>query len=118
MLPKIREALKEVINGTNERSNRRSPAGENFSPEVNEECLFLLLLKTFMESENGPDNVQANANNRKWLDRDKENIVGAKQDVNYLKTTITEDNGEEAVGGAVEDADAKFMNEMFLKIKL
>ncbi|XP_029054331.1 condensin complex subunit 1-like isoform X6 [Osmia bicornis bicornis] len=131
LLPKIREALKEVINRTKERSNRRdlededeenididpntafehvrqlmlkekileavkclwkvciklkeSPEIENFSAEAKEECLFLLLLKTFMESENGPNNVQENADNRESLDKDKENIVGAKRVVNYLK---------------------------------
>ncbi|XP_029054482.2 condensin complex subunit 1-like [Osmia bicornis bicornis] len=129
LLPKIREALKEVINGTKEGSDKRddedeesididpntafehvrqlmlkekilkavkflwkvciklkeNPEIENFSAEAKEECLLLLLLKTFMESENGPDNVQENADNRESLDKDKENIVGAKRVVNYLK---------------------------------
>nr|XP_034178145.1 condensin complex subunit 1-like isoform X2 [Osmia lignaria] len=131
LLPKIREALKEVINGTKAGSDKRdlededeenididpntafehvrqlmlkekileavkflwkvciklkeSPEIENFSAEAKEECLFLLLLKTFMESENGPDNVQENADNRESLDKDKENIVGAKRVVNYLR---------------------------------
>ncbi|XP_034178146.2 condensin complex subunit 1-like isoform X3 [Osmia lignaria lignaria] len=131
LLPKIREALKEVINGTKAGSDKRdlededeenididpntafehvrqlmlkekileavkflwkvciklkeSPEIENFSAEAKEECLFLLLLKTFMESENGPDNVQENADNRESLDKDKENIIGAKRVVNYLR---------------------------------
>lgn len=67
---------------------KESPEIENFSPEAKEECLFLLLLKTFMESENGPDNVQENANNRESLDKDKKSIVGAKRVVNYLKVYI------------------------------
>lgn len=128
LLPKIREALKEVIKDTEKKEKKRknedeedidpdtafehvrqlmlkeqifeavsflwkaciklkqSPEIENFSPDAKEECLFLLLLKTFMESENNP-NGQENDSNNESVDsgKAKEKIATAKRVVNYLK---------------------------------
>ncbi|KOC65469.1 Condensin complex subunit 1 [Habropoda laboriosa] len=112
LLPEIRKALKEVINGGNRKNKkqgnegedenidpdtafehvrqlmlkekifeavtylwkvcvklRQNPDIENLSPEAKEECLFLLLLKTFMESENDSNNVKKDTDKRQSVDK-------------------------------------------------
>ncbi|XP_076302628.1 condensin complex subunit 1-like [Lasioglossum baleicum] len=135
-LPKIRKALKEVINNKENRKNRdkeqddeteekdididtafehvrhlmlkekileavtylwkvciklkQSPDIENLSPEAKEECLFLLLLKTFMESENNSSNEDENTNEKQLKDKNNEieEIIAIKRVVNYLKNCL------------------------------
>lgn len=66
---------------------KQSPDIENLSPEAKEECLFLLLLKTFMESENNSSNEDENTNEKQLKDKNNEieEIIAIKRVVNYLK---------------------------------
>ncbi|XP_076247462.1 CAP-D2 condensin subunit [Calliopsis andreniformis] len=129
-LPKIRKALKEVINeGENNNkkedddeddfdpntafehvrqlmlkekileavmytwkaciSLKQCPDIEKLSVEAKEEFLFLLLLKTFMESEETSDKTENNAEKTQSDDSEKEKIAVAKRLVNYLKNCLT-----------------------------
>lgn len=66
---------------------KRNSDIENLSPEAKEECLFLLLLKTFMESESNPIDGNENVDRQHSEDKNKEDdeILALKRVVNYLK---------------------------------
>ncbi|XP_017757299.1 PREDICTED: condensin complex subunit 1 [Eufriesea mexicana] len=70
---------------------KQSPDIENLSPEAKEECLFLLLLKTFMESENNTSNENESTNKKQLTDKKNneiEEIIAIKRVVNYLKNCL------------------------------
>ncbi|XP_071858144.1 CAP-D2 condensin subunit [Bombus fervidus] len=68
---------------------KRSPDIEVLSPEAKEECLFLLLLKTFMESESNLDNIGENTDAVHSTDKNKEEEeIISKRVVNYLKNCL------------------------------
>ncbi|CAK9809075.1 Condensin complex subunit 1 [Anthophora quadrimaculata] len=69
---------------------RQHPDIENLSPEAKEECLFLLLLKTFMESENNSSNAKEDIDKSQSVDTstNKEEIIAKKRVVNYLKNCL------------------------------
>lgn len=65
---------------------KQSPDIEVLSPEAKEECLFLLLLKTFMESESNLNNIGENTDAVYPTDKNKEEEeIISKRVVNYLK---------------------------------
>lgn len=66
---------------------KQSPDLEDLPPEAKEECLFLLLLKTFMESENNASDTNEKADKRQSVDKTEEinEITARKRVVNYLK---------------------------------
>lgn len=61
-----------------------------FSIEAKEEFLFLLLLKTFMESEDNLNSAQKITDTMRLLNKDKKDqeIAATKRVVNYLKVRI------------------------------
>ncbi|KAK1132275.1 hypothetical protein K0M31_016395 [Melipona bicolor] len=61
---------------------------EDFSPEAKEECLFLLLLKTFMESENNPINENVDTQHSEDKTKENDEILALKRVVNYLKNCL------------------------------
>ncbi|XP_076685668.1 CAP-D2 condensin subunit isoform X2 [Andrena cerasifolii] len=74
---------------------KQCPNIENLSPDAKEEFLFLLLLKTFMESEDtlneakkGTDNARESTAKTQSGDKEKEEIAVVKRVVNYLKNCL------------------------------
>ncbi|KOX78117.1 Condensin complex subunit 1 [Melipona quadrifasciata] len=61
---------------------------EDFSPEAKEECLFLLLLKTFMESENNPIDENVDTQHSENKNKENDEILALKRVVNYLKNCL------------------------------
>ncbi|XP_031830938.1 CAP-D2 condensin subunit isoform X2 [Nomia melanderi] len=141
LLPRIRKALKEVINGKMKKNNKRShtddededenederninpdtafehirqlmlkekiteavkflwktciklkqnPELTNLTSEAKEEFLFLLLLKTFMESENTSNNPKETIDELQSIakDKEKEEIEVTKRLVHYLTNCL------------------------------
>lgn len=66
---------------------KQKPDIENLSPEAKEECLFLFLLKTFMESENNLNNIKENIEKKQSIEenKEKEEIIAIKRVINYLR---------------------------------
>lgn len=66
---------------------KQKPDIENLSPEAKEECLFLFLLKTFMESENNLNNLKENIEEKQSIEenKEKEEIIAIKRVINYLR---------------------------------
>lgn len=62
---------------------KQCPDMENFTPEAKEEFLFLLLMKTFMESEN-----LSTTKEKSEEEKDKQEITTKKKIVNYLKDSL------------------------------
>lgn len=74
---------------------KQCPDMENLSPDAKEEFLFLLLLKTFMESEDtsnqakeGTDKTRESTVEAQSGDKEKEEIAVVKRVVNYLRVGI------------------------------
>ncbi|CAL7943553.1 unnamed protein product [Xylocopa violacea] len=69
---------------------KQSSDVENLSPEAKEECLFLFLLKIFMESENNLNIAEENTDKRHSIDKnnEKEEIIATKRVINYLKNCL------------------------------
>ncbi|XP_017876679.1 condensin complex subunit 1 [Ceratina calcarata] len=67
---------------------KQSPDMENFTPEAKEEFLFLLLLKTFMESENLNNNKEQSEQEKEKQEKERQEIAAGKQLVNYLKDCL------------------------------
>ncbi|KZC05191.1 Condensin complex subunit 1 [Dufourea novaeangliae] len=69
---------------------KQNPDIENLANEAKEEILFLLLLKTFMESEGALNSANETINTSQSTDKDKEKeqIEVAKRVVNYLRNCL------------------------------
>ncbi|KAG7205865.1 hypothetical protein KM043_007797 [Ampulex compressa] len=68
-----------------------APKMDNLSVEAKEECLFLFLLKIFMESENASDNSEQNTVNAEETEsheKQKEEIKAKKRVVSYFKNCL------------------------------